>query len=83
MATEITNDVRYTPDYYAYYYSQRPLDPRLPPPLISWEQNFYNGPNSMFINNAITPILISYYYRGIPSKLWIEKKIIIIQRANS
>jgi hypothetical protein len=45
MATEITNDVRYTPDYYAYYYSQRPLDPRLPPPLISWEQNFYNGQN--------------------------------------
>ncbi len=59
--TEITNDVRYTPDYYAYYYSQRPLDPRLPPPLISWEQNFYNGPNSMFIYNTIVIINTNVY----------------------
>jgi len=28
-------DPRLDPAYYAYYYSQRPLDPRLPPPLIS------------------------------------------------
>jgi len=28
-------DPRLDPAYYAYYYSQRPLDPRLPPPLIA------------------------------------------------
>jgi len=28
-------DPRLDPAYYAYYYSQRPLDPRLPPPRIS------------------------------------------------
>eukprot|EP01087_Luapelamoeba_hula_P002898 TRINITY_DN1270_c0_g2_i3.p1 TRINITY_DN1270_c0_g2~~TRINITY_DN1270_c0_g2_i3.p1 ORF type:complete len:990 (-),score=152.68 TRINITY_DN1270_c0_g2_i3:865-3834(-) len=28
-------DFRYDPGYYAYYYSQRPLDPRLPPPLFT------------------------------------------------
>src|SRR4051812_27799612 len=28
-------DPRLDPGYYAYYYSQRPLDPRLPPPLIA------------------------------------------------
>jgi len=28
-------DPRLDPAYYAYYYAQRPLDPRLPPPLIS------------------------------------------------
>ncbi len=26
-------DPRLDPAYYVYYYSQRPLDPRLPPPL--------------------------------------------------
>lgn len=35
-------DPRLDPNYYAYYYSQRPLDPRLPPPLppssFSWQQ---------------------------------------------
>ena len=31
-------DPRLDPAYYAYYYSQRPLDPRLPPPLLSWHQ---------------------------------------------
>jgi hypothetical protein len=29
------SDPRLDPAYYAYYYSQRPLDPRLPPPLIA------------------------------------------------
>eukprot|EP00743_Colponemidia_sp_Colp-15_P003429 GILK01003703.1.p1 GENE.GILK01003703.1~~GILK01003703.1.p1 ORF type:complete len:886 (-),score=146.11 GILK01003703.1:435-3092(-) len=29
------NDPRLDPNYYAYYYSQRPLDPRLPPPLFN------------------------------------------------
>ncbi len=32
------DDVRLTPGYYAYYYSQRPLDPRLPPPLYNWSR---------------------------------------------
>lgn len=30
------DDPRLSPAYYAYYYSQRPLDPRLPPPLFNW-----------------------------------------------
>ncbi|GAB5366234.1 hypothetical protein AAMO2058_001127000 [Amorphochlora amoebiformis] len=30
------DDPRLTPEYYAYYYSQRPLDPRLAPPLFNW-----------------------------------------------
>lgn len=29
-------DYRLTPEYYAYYYRQRPIDPRLPPPLVNW-----------------------------------------------
>lgn len=28
------DDPRLSPGYYAYYYSQRRLDPRLPPPLV-------------------------------------------------
>lgn len=35
------HDPRLDPAYYAYYYSQRPLDPRLPPPIMSWQW----GPN--------------------------------------
>lgn len=30
------DDPRLSAQYYAYYYSQRPLDPRLPPPLFNW-----------------------------------------------
>jgi len=30
------NDPRLSPEYFAYYYAQRPLDPRLPPPLFNW-----------------------------------------------
>ena len=26
-------------NYYLYYYSQKPLDPRLPKPLIHWDKN--------------------------------------------
>jgi len=29
---------RQTAEYFAYYYSQRPIDPRLPVPLMTWEQ---------------------------------------------
>lgn len=29
-------DPRLSPAYYAYYYSQRPIDPRLPPPLLDY-----------------------------------------------
>lgn len=32
------NDPRLDPAYFHYYYSQRPIDPRLPPPLLSWRQ---------------------------------------------
>ncbi len=32
------NDPRLTPEYYAYYYSLRPLDPRLPRPLLNWSR---------------------------------------------
>ena len=34
--TVSANDPRLSPEYYAYYYLQRPLDPRLPPPLFNW-----------------------------------------------
>lgn len=37
-------DPRLDPAYYTYYYSQRPLDPRLPPPLIAP----FPGTNSFF-----------------------------------
>jgi hypothetical protein len=30
------DDPRLSPEYYAYYYQQRPLDPRLPPPLFNY-----------------------------------------------
>eukprot|EP00005_Dracoamoeba_jomungandri_P000822 CAMPEP_0174250706 /NCGR_PEP_ID=MMETSP0439-20130205/793_1 /TAXON_ID=0 /ORGANISM="Stereomyxa ramosa, Strain Chinc5" /LENGTH=861 /DNA_ID=CAMNT_0015330845 /DNA_START=106 /DNA_END=2691 /DNA_ORIENTATION=- len=34
-------DPRLDPQYYEYYYSQRPLDPRLPPPLIlPWNRSY-------------------------------------------
>lgn len=38
-------DPRLDPNYYAYYYSQRPLDPRLPPPLppSSWNWAQYQA----------------------------------------
>jgi len=38
-------DPRLDPNYYAYYYSHRPLDPRLPPPIFSWQawsEHFHN-----------------------------------------
>lgn len=43
-------DIRLDPNYYAFYYSQRPLDPRLPPPLPqgvwnSWTQ-YYRSLNA-------------------------------------
>ena len=30
------DDQRLSQEYYHYYFSQKPLDPRLPPPLINW-----------------------------------------------
>lgn len=39
-------DPRLDPGYYAYYYSQRPLDPRLPPPLILPWSRFNNFENA-------------------------------------
>ena len=39
-------DPRLDPGYYAYYYSRRPLDPRLPPPLIlPWSRMANNFEN--------------------------------------
>jgi len=35
------NPIRSTPEYFAYYYSLRPLDPRLPVPVPNWGQ--YNN----------------------------------------
>mmetsp|Transcript_30988 Transcript_30988/g.75567 ORF Transcript_30988/g.75567 Transcript_30988/m.75567 type:complete len:941 (-) Transcript_30988:317-3139(-) len=41
-------DVRLNPEYSEYYYSQRPIDPRLPPPLLNWSSaqlaKVYKGP---------------------------------------
>mmetsp|Transcript_7102 Transcript_7102/g.9824 ORF Transcript_7102/g.9824 Transcript_7102/m.9824 type:complete len:877 (-) Transcript_7102:379-3009(-) len=46
-------DPRLDPAYYAYYYSQRPLDPRLPPPLISpYPTSNFNHQNFMHQNGA-------------------------------
>lgn len=42
------DDPRLSPAYYAYYYSQRRLDPRLPPPLVApWSGygHFEDGDN--------------------------------------
>ncbi|EAL67546.1 hypothetical protein DDB_G0279865, partial [Dictyostelium discoideum AX4] len=38
-------DPRLDINYYNYYYSQRPLDPRLPPPLITPYQAYYKNNN--------------------------------------
>eukprot|EP00808_Paulinella_micropora_P019768 g28908.t1 len=35
------DDPRLSPEYYTYYYQQRPLDPRLPPPLFNWSSWHY------------------------------------------
>jgi len=32
------DDLRLSPAYYKFYYSQRPLDPRLPPPLVRYSR---------------------------------------------
>lgn len=43
------DDYRLSPTYYAYYYSQRPLDPRLPKPLFDWSAwTSPQGTNSTF-----------------------------------
>ena len=42
--TVSANDPRLSPEYYAYYYLQRPLDPRLPPPLVNWSSWHYAPP---------------------------------------
>jgi hypothetical protein len=34
--TVMSDDPRLTLEYYNYYYSQKPLDPRLPVPLVNW-----------------------------------------------
>ena len=41
------NDPRLSPEYYAYYYLQRPLDPRLPPPLFNWSNWHYANANKL------------------------------------
>jgi hypothetical protein len=33
---EMKSDYRYDPAYYNYYYSQRLVNPRLPPPIVNW-----------------------------------------------
>eukprot|EP01083_Nonionella_stella_P014557 40873_1 len=44
-------DPRLSPAYYAYYYSQRPLDPRLPRPLFDWSSwNFGSSKKSEFVD---------------------------------
>jgi hypothetical protein len=34
------DDQRLSAEYYHYYFSQKPLDPRLPPPLVNWSNRF-------------------------------------------
>ena len=45
--TVAANDPRLSPEYYAYYYLQRPLDPRLPPPLFNWSNWHYANSNKL------------------------------------
>ena len=45
--TVAANDPRLSPEYYAYYYLQRPLDPRLPPPLFNWSNWHYANANKL------------------------------------
>mmetsp|Transcript_18657 Transcript_18657/g.30290 ORF Transcript_18657/g.30290 Transcript_18657/m.30290 type:complete len:178 (+) Transcript_18657:121-654(+) len=50
------DDPRLTPEYYQYYYSQKPLDPRLPPPLYNWSSkqvaSKFQGGKFSFPNTA-------------------------------
>eukprot|EP01114_Cavostelium_apophysatum_P015790 TRINITY_DN437_c0_g1_i1.p1 TRINITY_DN437_c0_g1~~TRINITY_DN437_c0_g1_i1.p1 ORF type:complete len:807 (-),score=226.65 TRINITY_DN437_c0_g1_i1:175-2595(-) len=48
-------DPRLDPAYYAYYYSRRPLDPRLPPPLISPFPHGSFGTSSFSHFNFVNP----------------------------
>ena len=36
--------------YYVYYYSQKPLDPRLPKPLLHWDKNMTEGYYKAYVN---------------------------------
>ena len=45
---------RLSPEYYAYYYLQRPLDPRLPPPLFNWSNWHYANANKLNDPKRIT-----------------------------
>jgi hypothetical protein len=50
-------DPRLSPAYFAYYYLQRPLDPRLPPPLFNWSSLQYanqsRGDKELGITNGV------------------------------
>lgn len=48
------DDQRWTLEYYNYYFSQKPLDPRLPPPLISRRHAHSFLPNSSFDPRSLT-----------------------------
>ena len=52
--TVAANDPRLSPEYYAYYYLQRPLDPRLPPPLFNWSNWHYANANKLNDTNKRT-----------------------------
>jgi len=47
--TESDTDIRLDPNYYAYYYSRRPIDHRLPPPLFPGPQQ---PPTAHHTNNT-------------------------------
>jgi len=71
---------RYSADYFAYYYSQRPNDTRLPIPLLTWEQYSYvrglqgvpegeyseNGPNTNWKTSS-APSLVDKIQSDFPS----------------
>ena len=55
-------DVRASFEYYQYYHDQRPLDPRLPPPLVSTDERTHSlrlafacGGSSMLITHSFFP----------------------------
>jgi hypothetical protein len=48
FSDEMKSDYRYDPAYYNYYYSQRLVNPRLPPPIVNWR----SGGGGVFQNKV-------------------------------
>eukprot|EP00761_Pharyngomonas_kirbyi_P013593 gb/GECH01013622.1/.p1 GENE.gb/GECH01013622.1/~~gb/GECH01013622.1/.p1 ORF type:complete len:453 (+),score=122.95 gb/GECH01013622.1/:1-1359(+) len=49
---------RYDLKYAEYYYSQKPLDPRLPPPLVNWKHTLWDGDKRKEENHSFSPQVV-------------------------